>query len=230
MRFRRALIAVVVLALPLTSGTAQAAARVGCNPLAVLVDGIDGLMIVDGADLGLPAPSASDPVATRAFEDDGLETLLVVSVSEYDTAIEASEKLGDFSEGFLNGATSSVGPVALEPGSVAYTGTSPGANVEARESTAARYVVAAIVLLRGGSTAESDGGSILDDALAAQLRRIPDYCLSDVVDEGSDLSPSRASKLGEIGGLILLGGGSIWAAWTLARRARRSDPTEIWAP
>ncbi len=111
-----------------------------------------------------------------------------------------------------------------------YTGVSPGAVIEAQESTAARYVVAVIVVRQDTSTTDTESDSILGAGLAAQLNRIPDRCLSDVVIPLEE-SPSRAwSSLGQITGLLALGGGSVWAAWTLTRRARRSDPTDLWTP
>ena len=99
MRFRLAFAATVTLAVPFASSTAQAEDRVGCNALAVTLTDVDGFSTSDGTDLGIPTPAANDTSVTRAFENDRLEILLLVSVSEYDTATEAAVRLGDFSEG-----------------------------------------------------------------------------------------------------------------------------------
>ena len=131
MRFRLALAAAIALAVPFGSTSAQAAERVGCNALAVTLTDVDGFTTADGTDLGLPTPAASDTSVTRAFENDGLEMLLLVSVKEYDTASEAAVRLGDFSEGFLESATSSSGPTTRGPRSVTYSGVRLSARIGA---------------------------------------------------------------------------------------------------
>lgn len=230
MRFRLALAATVALAVPFASSTAQAEDRVGCNALAITLTDVDGFSTSDGTDLGIPTPAASDTSVTRAFENDGLEILLLVSVTEYDTATEAAVRLGGFSEGFLESATSSIGPITRAPGSVTYSGGSPGTSIETLESTVDRYVVASLVLLRGGPPTADESELVLNNAVALQSTRIPDRCLSDVVDEPIGQSSSSAERLGRLTGWIVIGGGTIWGAWVLARRARRSDPAEKWAP
>ena len=229
MRFRLALTAAIALAVPFGSTSAQATERVGCNALAITLTDVDGFTTADGTDLGIPTPTASDASVTRAFENDGLDLLLLVSVAEYDTATEAAVRLGDFSEGFLESATSSIGPITRAPGSVTYSGVSPGTSIEALESTVGRYVVASLVLLRGGPTAD-ESESVLNNAVELQSTRIPDRCLSDVVDEPIGPSSSSARRLGQLTGLIVIGGATIWGAWVLTTRARRSDPAEKWAP
>jgi len=209
---------------------AQAIDRVGCNPLAIIVTDVDGFSVVDSTELGIPAPAASDSTATRGFGNDGLEILLLVAVSEYDAANEAAVSLGDFSEGFLESAASMTGPITSEPESVTYSGVSPGTTIETLESTVGRYVVVSIVVLSGGPATAAESESVLKSAVALQSNRIPDRCLSDVVDESSSESSSSAESAGRIAGLIVIGGGTIWAAWVLTRRARRSDPAEKWAP
>lgn len=214
-------------------GPQRALDRVGCNSLAVALREFDDYQPIAAAELGLTEPGPTDKFVSRAFGNSDLGARLFVVVGVFETALDAEQELGLFSEASFESAGVSSVPTDGGPGFVALEGVTFETRLQSLETSDGRYIVAAIVALEDGQAGSEEARAILVEAIQAQVERIPDRCLSDsdpVVTAPDNGSTLTARQLGRWTGTALMVGGSIWLVVTAARRARRSDPGDGWAP